>query len=361
MTTNAACLAETRGIASRTVGNQPLRPVHFVILGLVACLVSSGSAFSGPDPAAAPTPRGSTVEKVRQQGFLRCGGVLRPGLAMTDGSGRWSGLEVEICRAVAIAVFGAAARYTFHDYGSALAYEAVRTGEDQLSFLTFAEIADERLTGSVLPGPTVFVESLDMLVAETSPARHFADLAGKGICFLIGTSAENELEAWFHDHELRYVPYAFQEEGEEYDTFNVQKCQGLVAEATTLGQVRLDRGVNNLSSRFIADHFVSFPVLATTPLREDASWAAVVAWTIATLVNADTRETDFHAGGLRAMAIGGAGLGLATGWQKAVVDQVGRYSDVFRRNLGAGSPLKLDQGANRSLSDGGVLVAPFRD
>ncbi len=280
---------------------------------------------------------------------------------MTDDKGQWSGLEVEICRAVATAVFGASARYAFHEYGSALAFDAVRSREDQLSFLTFAEMAGNKLTDSVMPGPPIFIESLDMLVAEASPAKGFGDLAGHGICFTVGTSAENELEAWFHDHGLRYIPFAFQEDGEEYDSFNVGKCQGLVAESTTLGNVRLDRGINDLHSRFIADHFLSYPVLATTPINADAAWAAIVAWTTSTLLNADARETDFHAGGLEAMAVTGAGLGLPAAWQKAVVDRVGSYSDIFRRTLGAGSPLKLEQGLNRRIGDGGVLVAPFRD
>ena len=61
------------------------------------------------------------------------------------------------------------------------------------------------------------------------------------------------------------------------------------------------------------------------------------------------------------MAVTGAGLGLPAAWQKAVVDRVGSYSDIFRRTLGAGSPLKLEQGLNRRIGDGGVLVAPFRD
>ncbi len=336
-------------------------------LGLVAvCFAAwaaSGAAFAletPPTPSSAPT-HPSTLDKVKEQGFLRCGGVRRPGLAMTDGDGQWSGLEVEVCRAVATAVFGASARYAFHDYGSDLAFDAERSGEDQLSFLTFAEMADHALTDKVLPGPPVFVESLDMLVAESSPAKGFGDMAGHGICFMIGTSAENALEAWFHDHALRYVPFAFQEDGEEDDAFNVGKCQGLVAESTTLGKVRLDRGINDQHSRFLADHFLSYPVLATTPLSADAPWAAIVAWTIATLLNADVHETDHHAGGLRAMTVGAAGLGLPAGWQTTVVDRIGSYSDIFRRTLGAGSPLKLDQGLNRRFGDGGVLVAPFRD
>ena len=337
-----------------------LRLVRFIVAGVFASLCLQGTAPA--EVVAAPPPaHRSTLDKVKEQGFVRCGSVLRPGLAMTDGKGQWSGLEVEICRAVATAVFGDAARYAYHDYGSDRAFDAVRSGEDELSFLTFAEMADRKVTDKVLPGPPVFVESLDMLVAEASSAKTFGDLAGKGICFIIGTSAENELEAWFHDHQLDFIPYAFQEDGEEYDAFNVQKCQGIVAESTTLGNVRLDRGINHLRSRFLTDHFLSFPVLATTPVREDAQWAAIVAWTISTLINADAHPSDYHASGLRAMAVGNAGLGLPAGWQKAVVDRVGSYTDIFRRSLGAGSPLKLDQGLNRRVIDGGVLVAPFRD
>ncbi len=336
-----------------------LRLVRFVVAGVFASLCLHGSASAEVATASSQQPHKSTLDKVKEQGFVRCGSVLRPGLAMTDGKGHWSGLEVEVCRAVATAVFGDAARYTYHEYDSALDFDAVRSGEDQLSFLTFAEMSDRKVTDKVLPGPPVFIESLDMLVAETSAVTRFGDMAGKGVCFMIGTSAENELEAWFHDRKLDIIPYAFQEDGEEYDTFNVQKCQGVVAESTTLGNVRLDRGVNDLHSRFIADHFLSYPVLATTPLADDAQWAAIVAWTISTLVNQDAHESDYHASGLKAMTV--AGLGLPAGWQKAVVDRVGSYSAIFRRNLGAGSPLKLDQGLNRRVTDGGVLVAPLRD
>ena len=311
--------------------------------------------------AGAAAPRPSTLDQIRARGFVRCGSVPRPGLATADGQDRWSGLEVEICRAVATAVFGERARYVYRGYGSAKAFDGVRSGEDDLSFLTFAELADQHLTDTVLPGPPVFLESLDMMVAETSPARSYGDMAGRGICFMIGTPAENELEAWFQDHHLGFIPYAFQEEGEKFDTYAVQKCPGIVDEATALAQARRDRGVNDLSSRLVAGHLASYPVLATTPLADDPRWAAVVAWTISTLIAADARETDYRAGGVRAMTVAGAGLGLAAGWQKTVVERIGSYSAIFDRTLGAGSPLQLEPGLNRRVEDGGVLAAPSRD
>lgn len=342
-----------------------MRLVHLAACALALLLGAAAKADETVPGVSAPSSsvpvRRSTVDRIKRQGFVRCGGVLRPGLAMTDGKGEWSGLEIEVCRAVATAVLGQSARYTFHDYGSDKAFDAVRSGEDDIAFLTFAEMADQKLVDTVLPGPPVFIESLDMLVAQASTAKNFGDMAGKGICFMIGTSAENELEAWFHDRKLEFVPFAFQEEGEKFDTYVVQKCPAVVDETTALASARRDRGVNNLSSRFVAGHLMSYPVLATTPLSDDSQWAAIVAWTISTLVNADARETDYHAGGLRAMAVPGAGLGLPAEWQKAVVARVGSYSDVFARTLGSRSPLKLDQDLNRRVADGGVLDAPFRD
>lgn len=338
--------------------------MNFVCKAGLAALfaaLSVGASFAEPVSSAAPLAAGTTLDTIRAKGFVACGSVPRPGLAMTDGKGNWSGLEVEICRAVAFAVFGDAARFTYHGYGSDKDFDAVRAGADQLSFLTFAELAEQKAVDKVLPGPPVFLESLDMIVAASSPAKGFADISGKGICFIIGTAAENALEAWFHDRKLEFIPYPFQEDGEEIDTFNVQKCSAMVGASTELGGARLDRGINNLQSRYVAGHLLSYPVLATTPLTTDSRWAAIVAWTIDTLINADAHETDYHASGLRAMAVPGAGLGLAADWQKVVVDKVGSYSAIFRRTLGAGSPMQLEPGLNRRLVDGGVLVAPFRN
>lgn len=336
-----------------------MRSIFSLGVGGLLCLAGAAQAQTAPNPLS-PAPR-STLEKVRAQGYLQCGSAVRPGLAAVDAADHWSGLEVEICRAVATAVFGADARYAYHKYESDLDYDVARDGCDQLSFLSFAEMAAQKLTDKVLPGPTIFVESQDLLVAETSPAKHPADLAGQGICFIIATAAENSVEAWFHAHKVEFIPFAFQEDGELLDTFNVQRCRGLAGETTTLATSRLESGVNHLKSRFLPDHLESFPIVAATPLHDDAQWAAIVAWTVDTVLNADAHETDDRANGLRAMAVEGAGLGLAPGWQNAVVDRVGSYSAIFRRTMGADSPLKLEPGLNRTVADGGVLLPPFRN
>ena len=326
---------------------------------LLATSLHAAPCAASPDAPAAPSP--TTVERIRSAGVLTCGGVPRPGLASVDGDGLWSGLEVEICRAVAAAVFGPNARVSWHSYESDADFDRVRAGDDRLSFLSFAEMEQHKLAGRLLPGPTVFAETYDLLVADRSPARHPLDLVGQGVCFIIGTAAENSLESWFRDHRLELVPRAFQEDDEMYDAFAVQRCTAMAGESTVLAAARRNPGINGLVGRLLSEHLGAFPVMTATPLTDDAQWAAIVAWTIATLVNTEARQTPDHPGDVQALRVDGEGLGLAPDWQEIVVKAVGSYSAIFRRTLGDGSPLHLPAGLNARWVEGGVFVPPRRN
>lgn len=303
----------------------------------------------------------TTLDKVRAQGYVQCGAVPRPGLAAIDEKGRPSGLLVEMCRAVAIAALGRDARFAFHLYDSDKAFDSVRAGADQVSFVSFAELTGAKLASVLSPGSPVFIETHDILVDDRAPFRKPADIAGQSVCFITGAPGDASLEAFFEERKLPLVRYGLQEIGEMYDTFRVQRCKAVVDEATALAEARTDGGVNNLKARFLDGHLKAFPIVAATQTRDDAQWAAVVAWTAHTLMAADEAETMYRAGGLRAMRISGADLGLSEGWQDDVVATVGNYSAVFRRTLGADSPLKLDQGLNTPVARGGALVVPVTD
>ena len=303
----------------------------------------------------------TTLQKVKAQGFLECGSAVRPGLAQVDGKDHWSGLEVEICRAVAIAVFGTSARFAYHQYSSDKDFDAVRTGSDQISFLTFAEMAKQKLANKVLPGPMVFVETHDLLVAQGSQVKHATDLGGRGLCFIIGSAPEISQQAYFVERHVPVIPFAFQEDGEMYDAYNVQRCQSIVGESTAMAIARLDGGINHLRSRFLPEHLAAFPIVAATPVTDGSQWAAIVAWSVDTLINANATETTYRPNGYNAMPVPGDGLGLAKDWQKTVVQTVGSYATIFDRTLGAKSPLKLEPGLNARFFDGGILMVPHWD
>ncbi len=333
----------------------------FVLAALSAVpLLSSMPSRAAPDTPPKVSAQ-TTVEKVRAQGFVQCGAQERPGLAMQDGNGEWRGLEVEICRAVAVAVLGPKARYAFHRYEADKDYQSVRDGSDQIAFSSLAELTDHKVTDKLAPGPTVFVETHDLIVAEASPAKRADDLRMASICFMSESAPNSSLDAWSLARKIPLVRFGFREDGEMYDAYEVQRCSAIVGEATELARERLHGGPNHLQSRFLPDHLATFPIVAATPVTGDAQWAGVVAWTIDTLIAASTKETYERGGGLRIVPVDGAGLGLAAGWQQTVIGTVGTYDDIFRRTLGDGSPYKLAPGLNAPVAEGGLLLAPFEE
>lgn len=311
--------------------------------------------------ALAPAVRaGSILDRVKAAGVIRCGGAPQPGLLGAGPKGAAPGLFLDVCRAIGAAVLGPNGRFELRQYESSKDYDAVRQATDDVFFLDASQIIDEGLAGKVVPGPTVFFQSTAVMVAESSPAQRLRDLAGQPICFFIGGNAQRHLEAWFAAHHLDFIRMTYREDVELYDTYNAQVCRGLAAETTTLAAVRLDGGVNELKSRILPDRLAVFPIMAATPTR-DAQWSAIVAWTIHTLLRAEVRKAAWAAGGVDALPINLAELGLAKDWQTHAVAAAGTYGDMFRRNLGEGSPYKLPRGLNASWQDGGLFAAPYAE
>ncbi|MDF5711764.1 MAG: hypothetical protein PUP90_32355 [Nostoc sp. S4] len=301
---------------------------------------------------------GSVIERVKTRNVVRCGSVERTGLASEAKPGVWSGLNVDICRAIAAAVLGSSERIEYHQYETPKDFDAVRNQQDDVYFLTGSEIAEQKLAGKLVPGPTVFIESNAVMVASTSAVHHVNDLAGDSICFMIGSSVERSLTAYFDALHKNWFRRAFSEDGEMIDTYNVQNCHAIAGEITTLANIRLDPGVNQLLSRILPESLTTFPVIAATG-TEDAQWSAIVGWTVDTLINAQRVQTQWYAGGAGAMPISAPELGLDKEWQRRVLASVGNYGDIFNRNLGKGSLLKLDQGLNANYLRGGLLLGPF--
>ncbi|SPF34444.1 putative Extracellular solute-binding protein [Syntrophobacter sp. SbD1] len=301
---------------------------------------------------------GAVADRVRTGAVVRCGSVERPGLAGIDSVGRWTGLEVDLCRAVAAAVLGSPEHIEYHKYETPLDFDAVRDQRDDIYFLTGSEIAEQKLAGKVLPGPTVFVESLNVMVAAKSAAHHVADLAGDSICFMIGSPAERSLNAYFYALHKNWFRRAFSEDGEMVDTYTAQNCHAIAGEITSLASTCLIPGVNRLSSRILPEALAYFPVMAATGTG-DAQWSSIVAWTVHTLISAERPETRWHAGGAGAMPITAPELRLDKEWQHRVLKAVGNYGDIFNRNLGKDSPLKIDRGLNANQVHGGLLLSPF--
>ena len=304
---------------------------------------------------------GPLLDRIRAEGVLHCGASIRPGLAFPGPDQVWRGLEVDICRAAAIAVLGAQARFDFHGYTlQPSSYDPVRRSEDELSFLTASEMLYAGLLADVLPGPAVYYATSGVLVKQGSPARHLADLAGVTICAEPGTGPERSLVAYFSAHGLALSFSMFQESDEMLDAFYGGRCDAIVHDTTSLAAIRLQAGHDGHDARILPEPLAATPVMATTPRGDDA-WSAIVGWTVQTLIHAEMPGADEPGGGPAPLPLAGPPLGLAPGWQAAIVAAVGGYGQIYARSLGAKSPLDLPRGLNALWTDGGLMCPPFSE
>jgi general L-amino acid transport system substrate-binding protein len=345
-----------------------------VLLGAFCLLI-------GTIVAAAPANAGPVLERVKTRGAVRCGAFERPGLASdvdpreaADAENRgqepaetpWHGLHVEICRAVATAVLGAPAKIQFHDYAGPDDLAGLAAGDDDIAFLTAREMHMAGITGRVVPGPVVYIESLAAMLPAATGVKHLNDIDGmKGVCFASGSALEHVLPDYFARVKKPWLPVAFTEDGEMIDAYHVGHCQVLAGERSTLAADALQGGVNALQSTILPEPLATTPIMATTGIG-DGQWSAIVAWTVATLMAGDRPSTSWAVGGAASMPVdmggsdgsAGGNTGLGRDWQARVLKAVGSYGQILDRSEGAHSALHLPPGLNASVGQGGALVAP---
>ena len=302
---------------------------------------------------------GPIIDRIKSSGVIRCGGVPRPGLVGQSPGGAASGLYLDLCRAIGAALLGPEGRIEFHPYDSDKAFARVTEGADDLFFLDGSDIADHRLAGAATLGPAVYFVSTAAMVHGPTPIQRLSDLAGKSICFYQGDNAHLNLEATMAARRLDFVRMGYMEYGELHDAYNSGICDAQVGESGDLAAARLEQP-SAPASRILTEPLATFPVFAATP-ASDPQWSAIVAWSTYALQRAELPATPWTAGGARSLGVEGRDLGLADDWIKRVGGAAGSYADMYARNLGDGSPLKLPRGPNAPTEAGGLFVTPYRE
>jgi general L-amino acid transport system substrate-binding protein len=300
---------------------------------------------------------GPIVDRIKSSGVIRCGGVPRPGLFGQSSDGAPSGLYLDLCRAVGAALLGLEGRIEFHPYDSDKAFTRVADGADDLFFLDGSDIADHRLARALALGPAIYFVSTAAMVHGDATIQQLSDLAGKSICFYQGDNAHLNLEASMAARRLDFVRMGYMEYGELHDAYNARICEAQVGESGDLAAARLEERAAP-ASRILTESLATFPLFAATP-ASDPQWSAIVAWAIYAVQRAELPATPWAAAGVKSMGVEGRDLGLADDWAKRVVGAAGSYADIFARNLGEGSLLKLPRGANAPTELGGLFVTPY--
>ncbi len=323
-------------------------------------------------PAAARAQTGgSTLEQVREKGFVQCG--VSQGLAgfsNPDDRGRWRGIDVDLCRAVATAVFGDPARVKYTPLSAKERFTALQSGEiDILSRNTTWTMQRDAAQGLEFAG-VLYYDGQGFMVRKALGVRSALELSGASVCVNTGTTTELNLADYFRSNRMQYEIVTFEKTDETVAAYDKERCDVYTTDRSGLY-------ANRLKLQRPADHVVLPEVISKEPLgpavrQGDAQWADIVRWTLAAMINAEElgvtsrnatrmrRQTDDPR--IRRL-LGregrlGRALGLGDDWAYNIVRRVGNYGEVFERNLGKDTPLKIERGLNALWSRDGLIFAP---
>ncbi len=325
--------------------------------------------------AAGPALAGPTFDAVKKKGFVQCGvnGGGLPGFASVDDKGNWSGLDIDVCKAVAAAVFGDANKVKYTPLTAKERFTALQSGEiDMLSRNTTWTLTRDTALGLDFVGVNYY-DGQGFMVHKSLGVKSALELDGASVCVQTGTTTELNLADFFRANNMSYEPVVFETNDELIAAFQAGRCDVFTTDQSGL-----------YSSRTKFEHpddFVVLPeVISKEPLgpvvrHGDNEWGDVVRWSFYAMVEAEEYGvTSKNVDELKATSTNptirrmlgvegefGKALGLPNDWAYQIIKQIGNYGESFERNLGENTPLKIKRGLNDLWKRGGLQYSmPFR-
>jgi len=309
----------------------------------------------------------SRLQRIRGRGALVCG--ISPGIAgfaTVDSQGRYSGLDVDICRAIAAAIFGSDQKVRFVETATL----------EQFAASNDIDIVSRRLTWSLrreglglLFGPVMFYDGQSFLVPRQSSIRTARQLSNQPICVVAGGEHEFNLNTYFKLHSLTLKKVALRSSSDAVAELSARRCAAFSADVSELGSVRST--MRDGKDFEILGEQISREPLAQAVRQGDDQFFNIVRWAVFAMVAAEelgvtsanveqmTKSGDPDVKRLLGVTAGnGQSLGLDEKWAYNLIKTVGNYGEAFERNVGARSAIGLERGINRLWTAGGLMYAP---
>lgn len=333
-----------------------IRCLSYALLTLTLLIIVSANA--------------ATLDQVRDKGFLQCG--VSQGLAgfsTTDDQGRWSGLDVDTCRAVAAAVFGDGEKVRFTPMSAKERFIGLQSGEiDILARTTTWTLNRDAGQGMDYTAVTYY-DGQGFMVPRELGVESTLELDGAVICTNTGTTTELNVADYFRTNGMQYDLLAYEKTDEAVTTYDSGRCDAYTTDRSALYSLRLR--LRDPEAHMVLPEVISKEPLGPLVRQGDAEWSDIVRWTIFALIAAEeyglssetveaAMQTD-NPEVRRFLGLEGnlgGQLGLERSWAKAVILAVGNYGEIFERNLGASSALQIERGLNALWTEGGLLYAP---
>jgi general L-amino acid transport system substrate-binding protein len=334
-------------------------------LALVGCASDGGGVQS------------QKLATIKGRGTVVCGvdGKL-PGFSFVEPDGSYSGLDVDVCKAVAAAVFGDPAKVDYRDLNSSERFAALASGEvDLLSRNTTLTLSRDASGGNGLSfAPTTFYDGQGVMVPAASGIKGLKDLAGQPICVESGTTTELNLADRMREIKAPYTPLKFQTGDQTYAAYLQGRCVAVTSDRSQLAAKRTS--FPSPAAHTLLPEVLSKEPLTPATVNADPGWADAVRWTIYGLMQAEelgitqanvaakvaeAKANPNQADLRRFLGVEGdfgKQLGLPPDFVVSAIAAVGNYGEVFERNVGSGSKLKLERGLNRQWKEGGLIYSP---
>ncbi len=320
---------------------------------------------------AAPAHAGAVLDRVKAQQHVNCGVVTdQDDYSKDDTHGNLAALGADLCRAVTAAVLGADGKVivsAYPDEPSGL--KALKDGKiDVLGAATPS--LQNRAHYPVAFGPPVLLDGQGFLVNKSAQINSLSDLSGKQICFLGGTEADENLMPALTARGVRYIPFPFEETGEMEAALVSGHCTAITADVSQLANMRAAFLGRKYDYEILPETITDDPAAPAYP-DDDRQWAQIVDWTVNALIQAEARgvtaanvesmkaSDDLVVRRLLGVARGPAlALGLDQWWSVRAIAATGNYGEIFDRDVGARSPLRLARGPSALWTEGG-RIAPM--
>ncbi len=345
-------------------------PIRGAALVGAGALMGAGAALAAaPGSPAAAMALPPTLAAVRSAGVLKCGiDRAEADYSKDDTHGNLAAFAADLCKAVAVATLGPGAHVIatgFGDEPHALA--ALKAGGVDLVAGASPSVTHRAVYGARF-GPPMYLDGQGFLIRDASTVKRLEDFAGKQICFIGGTSADVTLNAIMSERQVAFIPFPFEEQGEMEAALFTGHCAAVTGDLSQLADTLY--GFHGGRGRFrVGTDVIREDPLAPAYREGDPQWSAIVDATMTALVQAEAHGVTaanaaaLQRGGnpeIRRLLGGTPGvgslLGLEDHWALDVIEAVGNYGEIFERDLGERSPLKLDRGPNRPRSLGGALI-----
>ncbi|HWE78158.1 MAG TPA: amino acid ABC transporter substrate-binding protein [Pseudolabrys sp.] len=328
-----------------------------VLLALAVMLVAHGASAQ-------------TLKTVKERGVLNCGanGMLG-GFGLPDAQGHWTGLDVDVCRAIAAAVLGDATKVKFFPLTAKDRFTALQSGEvDVLVRNTTWTSSRDTTLGLNFTGIDYY-DGQGFMVRKNLKVNSALELSGASVCVQQGTTTELNLADYFRAHNMQLKSVTFATSDEAIKAYDSGRCDAFTTDASGLYAERLR--LANPGDHMILPEIISKEPLGPAVRHGDDQWFDVVKWALFAMIDGEElgltqKNIDQQANATNPdikRFVGTEGnygeqLGLSKDWAVKIIKQVGNYGEAFERNVGQGSPLKIDRGLNRLWTKGGLQYAP---